>query len=442
MLIRFVAVVALFVAAFLRLREVDAILLLADGIGPYLTALANPVNPSPHAPPYGWGLQVPYALCLSLADNLREAAIGLALLHALAAPLAALCAGRLGGLGPAVVAGLLVAVDPGLLDTLTSGAETYLAPVWVGVACWAGLSARDQPRLAAVAAPAWAMAAMNHPLALCTLPLVALAGRRRETGIGLGLAGLMLAPTVFGWWQAVGTGLDPGAPLQAVPAWLVQGGPVAGLLAVCGFLGLASWRTRTLALAVWASAILLAVAGVLLGYLRDHHLRLLTVPLAACVAGFGTRWAWLGLLCLRVPGSRVPPPEKPHRPGTLGLTTELTLAIATLPAPLLVDGAWKSGTPAAESSAVLLDLHLRGLSVGPGGSLVVIVSYRRGDRPAWGPAWREGDRHFLVSERHDELAQSLCGKARLGGAWDGLAVLLPDTTLQEARAWWTACEQP
>jgi hypothetical protein len=441
-LIRSAAVLALVVGAVLRLREVDAIMVLADGMGPYLTATASPVNPHPHAPPYGWALYVPYALCLALAQSLRSAAVLMALLHALAAPLAALSAGRLGGVGAAVVAGMLVAVDPGLLDTLTSGAETYLAPVWIGLLTWLSLTAKSQPKYAVLLGPVWACAVMNHPLALCTLPLLGLAGRNKRSLAGLMVGCLMLAPTVLGWWQSGGTGLDDGSPLQALPAWLAQGGPVAGLLAVSALVGLGSRRTRRLSIAVLSSALLLGLAGTGLGYLRDHHIRLLTVPLAVCVAGFGARWVWLGLLCLRWPASHVPPSDKPHRPGTLGLATELTTVISALPPPILVDGAWLSGTAAAEPSAVLLDLHLRGIPVGPGGSLVVIVSYRRGQQPPWNRSWRRGDRYFMVTERHSELAASICGNARLGGAWDGLAVLRPDTTLQQARAWWADCEQP
>lgn len=442
MLIRSAAVLALVVAVALRLREVDAIVVLADGMGPYLTATASPVNLHPHAPPYGWALYGPYAAVLALASSLRGAAVGLAVLHALAAPLAALCAGRLGGLGAAVVAGGLVAVDPGLLDTLTSGAETYLAPVWIGLLTWLVLQARERPNLAIGAGLAWACAVMNHPLALATLPLVLLAGPSWRTALGLGLGAAALIPSALGWWHAGGTGLDDGAPLHALPAWLAQGGPVAGLLAVSAVAGLLGRRTRPLALAVWACLALLCGAGVALGYLRDHHLRLLTVPLAACVGGFGHRGVWLGLLCLRWPASHVPPEDKPHRPGTLGLATALTTAIAELPDPVLVDGAWVSGTPAAEPSAVLLDLALRGHEVGPGGSLVVIVSYRRGQEPTWSRRWRRGDRHFLVTEDHGALAASLCGSARLGGAWDGLAVLRPETTLDDARAWWSGCEAP
>ncbi len=442
MLIRSVAVLAFLVAAALRLREVDAVMVLADGMGPYLTATASPVNLHPHAPPYGWALYGPYALALALAGSLRGAVSALALLHALAAPLAALGAGRLGGIGAAAVAGALVAVDPGLLDTFTSGAETYLAPVWVGVVSVLALGARTHPALAWGVGPAWACAVMNHPLALCTLPLVGLAGTSRRTAGGLVLGLLLLVPTTWGWLQAGGTGLDDGQPLQALPAWLAQGGPVAGLLAVSGLVGLSKARTRRLSVMVLTSAALLGLAGAALGYLRDHHLRLLTVPLACAVAGFGTRWVWLGVLCLRWPATHVPPPDKPQRPGTLGLATELTTALSELPPPVLVDGAWASGTPAAEPSAVLLDLHLRGVPVGPGGSLAVIVSYRRGKEPPWtGPRLR-GDRHFVVTQDHGALAEALCGQARLGGAWDGLAVLRPDTTLEEARAWWSGCASP
>jgi len=441
-LTRLAAVLALGVAIALRLRDVDATMMLADGVGPYLAATASPFNLHPHAPPYGWALYPPVALCLALASSLRQAVQGVALLHAAAAPLAALSAGRLGGPATALVAGLVVALDHGLADTASSGAEGYLAPVWIGVMTWALLTSEDRPRRVFLAPLAWAAAVMNHPLALCAAPLLVLGRGRRWRVLGGVLALVALAPPAAGWWQAGGTGLGPGSPLHALPTWLSQGGPGAGLLAVSVVLGLGVRRTRPLAVAVLASGLLLGLAGTGLGYLRDHHLRLLTVPAAACLACFGSRWIWLTLVCLRLPTTRVPPPDKPPRPGTLGLATELTDALATLPPPLVVDGAWASGTAAAEPSTVMLDLSLRGVPIGPGGTLAVIVSYDRGRRPAWEDPWRVGDRHYVVTEDHEELAATLCGQARLGGAWDGLAVLREGATLAEAGAWRSGCDRP
>ena len=114
------------VALAARLVDLDATMMLADSVGPYLSAAGSPVNPHAHAPPYGWGLHPPYAIAL-MAPSLRVA-VGVTMgFHALAAPLAALCAARLGDWRHGAVAALVVALEPGLLDTAYSGAEGYLA---------------------------------------------------------------------------------------------------------------------------------------------------------------------------------------------------------------------------------------------------------------------------------------------------------------------------
>lgn len=432
-----VALGAYALAYAVRARDLDASGLLGDAVGPWLAASASPFNLHAHAPPYGWGLHPPYALSMLFADSLRQAVANLLGLHALEAPVAALLAGRLGGVLPAITAGALVALDGGLLDTARSGSEAYLAALWVGVMVLCG----SKERFSVLAGPAWAMASMNHPLALATAPLLALGGRRALPGALVGA--LMLAPQLPRWWSEAPTPSEADAVLvPALSAWLRQGGGSAYFLLLAPLIGALRARTRRLALGTLLAGLLLSVAGWKLGYLRDHHLRLLTIPAAACAAALPGPTALLPLLLLRWPASELPEPGHPHRPGTLGLTTEITAKIAALPPPVLVDGAWISGTPAAEPGAVMLDLWLRGQrGLGPGGSVAVIVSYERGDEPPFEPKLSRGDRYFIASDGLDSLASALCGHARLGGAYNGLAALRPELGLEAASGWRAACPE-
>lgn len=380
------------VALAARLADLDATMMLADSVGPYLSASVGAFTHHAHAPPYGWGLHPPYAAAM-LAGSLRGAVGVMMGLHALAAPLAALCAARLGDWRHGLVAGLVVALDPGLLDTAYSGSEGYLAPVWIGVMTLCLLS-----RGAPGAPAAWALAVMNHPLAICAAPLLGLLPARRSSAIGVAVGVLLLASR--GLYQG-GPGVEGVGVDVAVTAWVLEGPWSVGAMLLAG--GIAAWKRPRLGLLAFASVGGLLLAGVALGYLRDHHLRLFVVPLAAGAGLVRGWWVMLGLVALRPPMERSPEPGKPHRPGTLGLTTEIA-AQSLGP----VDGAWLSGPKAAEASAVNLDRHLRGLP-NRAEDLVLIVSYERGRGPAG--VW-SGSRHALLPPSAD-----FCG-GRLGGAED------------------------
>jgi hypothetical protein len=115
---------------------------LGDSLGPWWVAWRGPLQTTPHAPPYGWFLALPYAAILAFARSLWQAEAALLVLHALVAPLGALLAAAQAPRRWAPVAALsvggLVAVDPGLLDTAISGAEGYLGALWLGILVWAG----------------------------------------------------------------------------------------------------------------------------------------------------------------------------------------------------------------------------------------------------------------------------------------------------------------
>ena len=444
------------VAAWVRVRDVDAVMMLADSVGPYWVAAAHPVGAG-HTPLYGWGMSPPYSLALALAGSLVEASAVLLVLHALVAPLAYALVRtiRPERWMAATAAGLLLALDPGLVDTALSGAKGYLAAAWLGVGVLALVGGRGNAS-AALGGGALAMAGMNHPLALSGLVFLGLRDLTKRDGqlavvLALGLVGPHLLGLVG---QALTTsGGAQGAPGEVLGSFLQQGGRCAALVLVAPLVGLTCRRTRKLAVATLAMAVLLLGGGHWLGYLRDHHLRLLAVPALGCLAALPARWGWLALLALEIPGVRSPPADHPHRPGTVGLTTGIARDIdgLGLDRPLVVDGVWVSGTLAADPSAVMLDLWLRGASpdsLRPGGTTALVVSV---DRPqqnqvtaalaGWqGTRRAVGDTHFVVTEDVRGFAKALCFvEPRYGGAWDALAVLHPDVTVEQVRHWEPDC---
>lgn len=435
-------------AAWARLHQANAAMVLADATAPWWTAWASPLPLHPHAPPYGWALYLPYAALLRLSGSLWEATCGLLALHALIAPIAAAAAlaWRPKAWAAAALIGLTLALDPSLIDTALSGAEGYLGALWLGVMALAlGLERRWAPPLAFLA---WAAAACNHPLAAFAAPLLLLAPRRRESALGLALAALALAPRALRALSEPAPALSGGQPWEALPAYLEQGGLGAWLLLAGPLLGLLHPRTRPLSASSLLSALLLALAGGWLGYLRDHHLRLLSVPFALGLAGLPRHVPWLGLLLLRPPPDQSPPEGHPQRPGTLGLAHQLGSALhASERRPLVVDGAWLSASPAAEPAALTLDLALRGWTadeLSPDGFVAVVISAERQDLAAvhWGgEVLHRGDRHLLVLGTPEEvraLSEALCARfePRLGGAADALRVLHP---ARAAEAPWWAC---
>jgi hypothetical protein len=446
------------VAAWVRVRDVDAVMMLADSVGPYWVAAAHWVGAG-HTPLYGWGMSPPYSLALGVGDSLAGAAMVLLVLHALVAPLVY---GLVRAVRPerwmaATAAGLLLALDPGLVDTAISGAKGYLAAVWLGVGVWALVGGKGNLS-AALGGGALAMAGMNHPLALSGLVFLGLRDLRKRDGqlaavVALGLVG----PHVLGLLgqPLTASGGAQGAPGEVFSSFLLQGGRCAALVLVAPLIGLTCRRTRRLAVATLCMAVLLLGGGIWLGYLRDHHLRLLAVPALGCLAALPARWGWLALLALEIPAVRSPPADHPHRPGTVGLATRIARDIDELglDRPLVVDGVWVSGTPAADPSAVMLDLWLMGASpdsLAPGGTTALVVSVDRPQQNAvtaalagWqGTRRAVGDTHFVVTEGAKDFAQALClVEPRFGGAWDAMAVLHPALTVDQVRHWEPDCGQ-
>lgn len=430
---------------------------LGDAVGPWWVAARGGWLPTPHAPPYGQILAVPYRLLLLGADSLWSATAGLFVMQAAVAPLAVFGVYRAGG-GPipAAVAGCALALSPGLLDTATSGAETYLSPAWV-----AGLALAVVVRRPTIAGLAFMGAVHNHPLALGVAPLLlALPWERRSLRALLGPA--LLAPhlmTLVAQPVGVGDG-GPVNPLPALVAWVDTEGVGAALGAIGLAAGLWMPARRRLAVATLASVGLVLLMGGALGYVRDHHLRMVFAPAllglsAACLPRMGTGWLVMLLPLLSWPEDPVQRPVQGRRPGTHGLLSQVTPLLAAHPErPLVVDGAWLSSSPAVEPGAALLDLHLRG--EGPldvGGEIALVVSGERVDMSALPPGLavlHEGDRHRVLAGNEaavKDWLEALCtarangGRPppRLGGAYDGLVPLHPGLPASRVEAWTEGC---
>ena len=118
-------------ALYARLNLLPGALALQDTVGPFWAALR--LDGRAHAEPYSAAMLIPYWVILHTVESLWSAMNGLAILHALIAPLAAWWSVRHFDAHwvTAGLIGALVGLDPGLLDTFQSGAEGYFAALLV-----------------------------------------------------------------------------------------------------------------------------------------------------------------------------------------------------------------------------------------------------------------------------------------------------------------------
>ena len=469
-----VGLMALWVlAAALRLRALPLVMTLADSLGPWWVAARGWPETRPHAPPYGALLALPHALVLPWVNSLWQAEAALLVIHATVAPLGALLAAglardRKAGRRAGVAVGALMAFDPGLVDTAISGAEAYGCAAWLGAAALAMRGTGAARTL--MTAVAWVAAVHNHPLALAAAPLLGAGGLRRGAApftVGL----LLLAPQLHTLATAagmgavgarpaswVGTGTDSGLPGReaveavgkmlwgAARAWAAHGGPAAALIALGAGVGLSHARTRRATACSTLALVGVALLGASLGALRDHHLRVLSLPLAAGWAARPTLGVVLMALLLRPAADPLARPGAWSRPSTLGLThTMANAAQAALAAdlrPPLIDGLGMGGAPAAEPGGLVLDLRLRGwpLTVPTKDSdLMLIVTHPRDHappRPAQAQAVWTGPTAALWRLPRAEAAalRAAWPEALAGGAVDGLTLI--DPQVDTARAAW------
>ena len=303
-------------------------------------------------------VHLPYWIIVSGADSLWSAVQSLLVVHAAIAPITFAAAWWLvkrgGSWIGAGIASLGAALDPGLIQTALHGAELLGQRLGRVNDPWTVCSVSALGPFVAIGS--YAMAVMNHPVALWTFPMLFwLPWRERKVQWSLIFGAVLLLPRVI--WIMSHELPNMGGLTQTVDEALLgwwQEGPVALVLALLGVV--VGWKDRTtrgLAMGVLVSLALLMLAGFAFGYLRDYHLRIIVAPALACWAGMSGLKTWAGLLLCGWPAN---PIEKEHlafRPGGLGLANAFSQQIQALDDPvLMVDGAWLSASPAVEPSAL------------------------------------------------------------------------------------------
>ena len=377
-----------------------------------------PVPPNPEGGHSLWIFALPGLL---LARSTETGLVGLAVLRvaagALVAPVGAALAARLAPRAPAAAgafAGLALALDPGLDDTLRVAFRGYHAPELLAVAGLWAARARDaaQPRAAlgwlGAAAAAAVGAAGQHPLAAAAVPGVLLLAWAPRAGAGWGA----VARARPGWAIAVGlllfaliaARLHHLVRLAGCPdgAWACLGAVAAGSHEDLGAPALlrralhdrllveggVPWLILGLGLLVAGRRALpagVAVAGVVglglaVSSLRPYHLR---IPQAAVVAGAAAGLARLhpaaplvGALALGPWGARRPTgpdPAGPARADALGAV------LASTAGPIRVEAAFYGSPVGLDAGAVVLSAWLQGapaaaFSTAPGVPVVLVIN--------------------------------------------------------------------
>ncbi|NOY25184.1 MAG: hypothetical protein GXP62_04865 [Oligoflexia bacterium] len=485
-------------AAWLRLRALDQVAIGSDSLGPYLQALALsqknlqagflPRPPNPESGDFLWVMALP---AVHLAHSLRELFELRFIQSALIAPLGAL--GAWVWAAPdqvrdvfgkpvwqqfvaAVCAGTVLAVDPGLADTLVAGARGYGAPEVLALLTLAlGLAWRGSGFWAAVAAGAFVVALDQHPLSfgLVLGLLMVLPGLGARIGLvdlstACLVAFLFALPRLLRLLLLANCGEDPLTCLSEVALsnvhddvlfqqvlltalhdrFIVDLGPFISVGLVVGLLMSRPWTgIGTLALGGLAGVLLLASVT---GYLQSYHLRILAAPLVVSasvglarllpLALIWAGWtAWVGIPKL---------PVGPD-PGAVDRHDELALRLADEPAPIWVDRVWWQGPPALDASAVVLSAVLQGqdpdrFQVGADVPMVLLSTGSKllppgrllaaGTLSSTGTSWS-----MTRVEDADQVKRWIARQGaeplQTGGAWDWLTALHPEAASLEATRW-------
>lgn len=474
---RIATMIALWViAAWHRLQVVNEAIIGSDSLGPYLQAQAAllghlPRPPNPESGDALWLLSVPIVL---LSDSLEALFSARFVIGGVVAPVAFASAWHWTSetastsrrWAAAVAAGVFVAFDPGLLDTLVSGARSYAAPELIGLFTLSlALSIRAHPWAPAAAACTIVAAAGNHPLAI---------------GMALGVTPLLIRLHKTQGGRALKLGLAVGA-VAAIPRLLrvinlaLCGDGVSACLtrvAQSNVTGEVAW-TSTLQRALhdrwlvdmdagaWillaglgaillcrtadhrraGQFALLGTAGILLiglsqGYVRSYHLRITAVPIAVAAA-MGLARVWPVAIIAAAVFVTKTYSLTPVGPDPGAAMRHDTVARALPDQPLWVDRVWWDGAPLLDPSAVVMSAWLGGRSnfrLGPDTAMVVLQC--GGDETSASIASGEGW-SALKFEDHTEARQWLNTANRLphqrGGAYDWATITNPATRLEDAR---------
>ena len=439
----------------IRWGHLHEVTLGSDALGQFLGAWTvlsggTPVPPNPEAGHSLWLWAMPSVL---LGRSLEEVFAVRFAMGALVAPLGALAAavwsppGRARWLAGGV-AGLVLAWDPGLVDTLVVSFRGYGAPELVALAL---VCAGVGGPVGASAAGAVAVAATGqHPMAAgLGLGLAGLAGRwsRREWGWALAGGTLAVLPRLAWLWSlgSCGAGtleclatVATGSAEPDVTRWVMlrrafwdrfvvetRPGPAValglGLVAA-----LVDRRTRAIGVVALLGTLGVIILGLSIQGFRPYHLRaampLLAVALAVAI---GQRPWLLVVVAVAVAGGGVRWTAPPAPDGGIRGVDAVGQALAGVGVPVQVEAAWFGDPVGLEPGAVVLSARQHGLvparqlRVDGTGPVVLIVNLAEGAAPAdlvsLHPVWAD----------LDTAAQEAFADVRV----------LQATSLGEARAW-------
>jgi hypothetical protein len=409
------------VALSARWLAVDAAVVGSDSLGPYLQACSLSASwlPKPPNPESGDALWISALPLVWLADSIRSLFQLRMALGALVAPAAFAATWwflphdttRLRRWTATVSAGLLVATDPGLIDTLISGARSYGAPELVGLATAALALAWRGKRLGAACAAAFlVMATGHHPLAagflLAAVGLVVASpsfrrhlGRRGvRTAVVVGL--IFTLPRLARTTAIALCGEGAPACLSKIATSNVGENetllPVLtralhdrfavdlgwGWVLIAIGVGISLFGRRERRAGLWAIGGLLGILliGASTGYVRAYHLRIAAVPLAVATAIGLSRW-WpvclIAITSLAIRGHLNPPAVTD--PGAVARADLIASKLVDIEGTIWVDQLWWDGPPKVDApavvlSAVLADQDPDRFQTAPDATFVLLVS--------------------------------------------------------------------
>ncbi len=456
------------VAAWHRLRVLEHAVVGSDSLGPYLQAQAAifghlPRPPNPESGDILWASMVPLVAATGSLTDLFSLRF---VLGGLVAPIGFAAAfhwtdetcsmARRWAAG--LTAGCILAFDPGLLDTLISGARSYGAPEFIGLftLCMA-LALRGVPWAPALSLVSLVCAAGHHPLALgAGLSLVPFirrlhgihGGRRLRTAalIGLGACAprILRVGDIAFCGEGIGTCISRVARSNVVEpeSWTTLATVALHDRFAVDFKGTVAVLVVGLALALicrrsdhrWSTGFALTgLAGLLLlglfnGYVRSYHLRIMAVPIAVAAA-IGLARVWPLALIAAAAVVTTQSSRLPVGPDPGALQRHDSVAEDLPPGPLWVDRVWWSGAPELDASGVVLSSWLTGrrdftlgedtpfvlLSVSTGSPDAAVVPF---ETARLAREWVDGQN----KEPH-----------QLGGAYDWATIAHPHTRLEDAR---------